>query len=49
MGTWDSCQRLPLGSFEVGDEIVRSLLLECVEKKGVAVMSCREVCLIKLR
>jgi alpha-L-fucosidase len=48
-GAWDSYQRLPLGFINVGEESERSLLLECVEKKGVAVMNCREIRLIKLR
>ena len=48
-GTWDSYQRLPLGFIEVGEETEGDLLLECVEKKGLAVMNCREIRLIKLR
>ncbi len=47
-GTWDTYQRLPMGFFDVGEESDSALLLKCVEKKGEAVMNCREVRLIKL-
>ena len=47
-GTWDTYQRLTMGFLDVAEESEGGLLLECVEKKGVAVMNCREVRLIKL-
>jgi hypothetical protein len=47
-GTWDTYQRLLMGFLDVAEESEGALLLECIEKEGVAVMNCRELRLIKL-
>ena len=47
-GTWDTYERLSMGFFEIDQATDGAILLECAEKKGEAVMNCRELRLIKL-